>query len=162
MELLVAILTRGASSRLYRKLVETGATIDVDSYQEQGFDPALVWLFATLPADGDLAKAEALLDEELAAIAKTGVSEEELRKAKNMMVADFWRDLTTISGKAQAIGQYEVMMGGYAKLFEAPARYEAVTLKDIQNVAAKTFSRTNRTVGLLVPVAAEESQEPSE
>jgi zinc protease len=160
--LLVAILTRGDSSRLYRKLVEAGAAIDVDSYQEQGFDPALVWLFATLPSNADLSKTEALLDAELAAIAKTGVTDSELRKAKNMKVADFWRNLTTISGKAQAIGQYEVMMGGYAKLFDAPARYEAVTLKDIRRVAAKTFTRTNRTVGLLVPTVAADSQEPAE
>ena len=154
LELLVAILTRGDSSRLYRSLVEQGAAIDVDSYQEEGFDPALVWLFATLPSGGDLAKAEALIDSGLAEVAAKGVTDAELRKAKNMKVADFWRNLTTISGKAQALGQYEVLMGGYAKLFEAPGRYEAVTKEDIQRVAQKTFRRTNRTVGVLIPEAA--------
>ena len=71
-----------------------------------------------------------------------------------MKVADFWRNLTTISGKAQALGQYEVLMGGYPKLFEAPNRYESVTKEDIQRIAQKTFRKTNRTVGVLIPEAA--------
>ena len=39
--------------------------------------------------------------------------------------------------------------GDYKKLFTAPDEYNKVTTKDIQIVAAKYFTRTNRTVGVL-------------
>ena len=55
-------------------------------------------------------------DDRLAAT--EGVSEEELAKARNIVLADFWRGLATINGKAAALGNYEVFHGDYEKLFE--------------------------------------------
>ena len=104
---------------------------------------------------GDLGKAESLLDEELGKVVAGGVTDAELRKAKNIVVADFWRSLETNSGRAQALGTYEVFHGDWRKLFDAPTRYEAVTREQVRKVAAKVFARNNRTVGVLVPEAAE-------
>lgn len=155
LDLLMAILTDGDSSRLHRRLVEQeGAAIDVSGFINAGFDPSLTWLFVTLPAGGDLAKAERLIDEELQKVIASGVTDSELRKAKNISLADFWRNLSTISGTAQAVGTYEVFHGDYRKLFDAPARYEAVTAAQIQKLAGKIFRATNRTVGTLTPESA--------
>ena len=160
LELLVAILTSGDSSRLHRRLVEEEqAAIEVSSFQENGFDPSLVWIFATLPAGGDLQRTEKLLDGELQKVIREGVSDAELKKAKNIKVAEFWRSLKTINGKAQALGTFEVFGGDYRKLFDAPQRYEAVTRDQVQKLAARVFRKTNRTVGLLIPKTAEPSRE---
>ena len=67
---------------------------------------------------------------------------------------DFWRSLETNSGRAQALGTYEVFHGDWQKLFQVPDRYEAVTREQVQKVAAKVFARNNRSVGVLVPEAA--------
>ncbi|MEO8217395.1 MAG: pitrilysin family protein [Acidobacteriota bacterium] len=151
-QLLLAILTRGDSSRLNRSMVEDQQiAIDVSSSQDNGFDPGLAWFYITLPAAGDLAKNEALLHKELDAVVKDGVSAAELRKAKNLAIADFWRSLKTINGKAAALGQYETFYGGYQKLFDAPAAYESITREQIQKAAAMYFKESNRTVGLLIP-----------
>ena len=56
-----------------------------------------------LPPGGDLAKAEALLDEELAKIARDGVTAAELEKARNLKLSAFWRGMATINGKARAL-----------------------------------------------------------
>jgi len=76
-----------------------------------------------------------------------------LNKARTQKLASFWRGLATISGKAQALGSYEVFEGDYKKLFQAPATYEKVGIEDLKRVAAKLFRRENRTVGTFVPAA---------
>lgn len=163
LDLLMAILVDGDSSRLHQRLVEQeSAAIDVSGFVNAGFDPSLTWFFVTLPAGGDLAKAERLLDEELQKVIASGVTDSELRKAKNISVADFWRSLSTISGTAQTVGTYEVFHGDYRKLFDAPARYEAVSRDQIQKLAAKVFRTANRTVGTLIPEPAPSAEEQSQ
>ena len=155
LDLLFAILTRGDSSRLHQRLVEQEQiALGVGAFTDRGFDPGLAWIAMTLAAGGDPAKAERILDDELAKIAKDGPTAAELTKAKNIQVADFWRNLKTISGKAQALGTNEVFRGDWQALFSSPARYEAVTAEKVREVAATVFRNTNRTVGVLTPPAA--------
>ncbi|KFN41424.1 M16 family metallopeptidase [Arenimonas oryziterrae] len=148
LQLLMSILASGDSSRLYQDLVEhQQLAVDIGSQTSAGFDPGLVYFYAVLPPGGDLAKTEAALDAALANIAKNGVTQAELDKARTQKLAAFWRSMATISGKAQAMGTYEVFSGDYRKLFDAPASYDRVTPADLQRLAAKIFRRDNRTVG---------------
>ena len=150
LQLLMSILSEGDSSRLQRELVEQQQlAVDVGSQAGVGFDPSLVYLYAILPSGGNLAKTEAALDVLLARVVKEGVSQSELDKARRLKLAEFWRSMATISGKAQAMGSYEVFNGDYRKLFDAPANYDRVKLADIQRVAAKILQRENRTVGTI-------------
>jgi zinc protease len=161
LDLLVAILSDGESSRLHRRLVEEErVAIDAAGFRDRGFDPSLAWFFITVSPDADPARVEKLLTEELDKVIAAGPTDAELRKVKNIAVANFWRGLKTISGKAQVLGTYEVFYGDYKKLFTAPDRYEAVTRQQIQNAAKKYFRATNRTVGVLLPQAEQaEAQE---
>src|SRR5690606_7643027 len=112
--LLVSILTEGDGSRLYRLMVEdTKLAIDVGGHWHEGFDPALLWICLTLPEGADVERAEAVLDAELARIAEVGVTELELRRAKNLTLAAFWKKLATIDGKAQLLGEYETFHGDF-------------------------------------------------
>ncbi|NLG76658.1 MAG: insulinase family protein [Xanthomonadaceae bacterium] len=150
LELLARILTDGDASRLHRALVEEQKiAISADSQIEAGFDPSLVWFFLALPAGADTRAAEAAFDAEIERVIAAGVTQEELERARNQALADFWRSVTTINGKAQALGTYEVLRGGYARLFDAPQAYEAVTREQLQEVATELLRRTNRTVGVL-------------
>ncbi len=152
LNLLASILAGGDSSRLHRLLVEQEqAVINVGAYVHEGFDPGLTWIFATLPAGGDLARAETLIDQSIADVVENGVTAGEVQKAKNQWTAGFWRALATIDGKADALGTYEVFHGDYRKLFDAPALYDAVTAEDIREVAAAVLRKSNRTVGVVVP-----------
>jgi zinc protease len=150
LDLLARILTDGDASRLHRALVEEQKlAIAADSYVDSGFDPGLAWFFLSLPAGGDVEKAEAAFDREIERLLKDGITPEELTRARNQALADFWRGLTTIDGKAQALGTYAVLRGGYERLFDAPRAYEAVTAADVQKLAGELLLRTNRTVGVL-------------
>lgn len=157
LELLMRILAQGDSSRLHRALVEQDkVAIAVDSYWQEGFDPGLTWFFMTLPSGGDAAAAEAAFTREIEKVAAGGVTAPELAKAKSLVTADFWRNLATINGKAQALGTYAVFHGNYGKLFDVPATYEKITADQVKALAARLLKTTNRTVGVLVPVAEEE------
>ena len=152
MEVLLAILGAGDSSRLHQRLVEREqAAVQVGSQLDAGIDPGLAWAFAIVPPGGDVTKTERLIDEEIARLAKDGPTAAELAKARNQALAGFWRGLETINGKAQALGTYEVFHGDYRKLFDAAAIYEGITADDVRNAAATVLRPENRTVGILEP-----------
>jgi zinc protease len=156
LDLLTRILTDGDASRLHRVLVEEQKlAISADSYSEAGFDPGLVWFFLSLPANGDVRKAEEVFTREIERVVRDGVTAEEVARARNQALADFWRGLATINGKAEALGEYAVLRGGYQKLFDAPKAYERVTPADVQKLASELLLVSNRTTGVLATPAVE-------
>ena len=149
--LLMNILTGGESSRLHRLLVEEEQLVlSVDGWWGAWLDPGLVYFFLTLPPDGDLARVERRMLEELQRIADDGVTDAELQKARNIVAADIYRQLATIRGKADADGDYEVFHGDYESLFHVPARIENITAEQLRDTAAAVFDEDNMTVGTLL------------
>jgi zinc protease len=156
MEVLLAILGSGDSSRLHQRMVEKEqAAVQVGTSLDHGFDPGLAWIYAVIPPGGDLARAEKIIDEEIARMAKDGPTPAELAKARNQALAGFWHGLETISGKAQALGTFEVFEGDYHKMFDAPAEYESITADEVKQAAARVLRPDNRTLGVLVPKTAD-------
>ena len=152
MEVLLAILGGGDSSRLHQRLVEKEqAAVEVGTSLDQGFDPGLAWIYAVVPPAGDVGKAERLIDEEIARMAQTGPTAVELARARNQALAGFWHGLETISGKAAALGRYEIFHGDYRRLFDAPSVYASITAEEVRRAAATVLRPDNRTVGILEP-----------
>jgi zinc protease len=155
MEVLLAVLGGGDSSRLHQKLVEQEqAALEIGTMLDEGFDPGLAWIFAVVPKGGDVARTEELIDAELERIARDGPTPAELAKSRNQALASFWHGLETISGKAQALGTYEVFHGDYRRLFEAPQVYESITAEEVRTAASSVLRDDKRTVGILEPVPA--------
>jgi zinc protease len=123
--------------------------IGVGGGQTDGFDPGLAYFALTLAPDADIAAAEARLREELERIVSDGVSDAELAKARNLRLAEFWRGLQTINGKASALGNFEVFTGNYENLFAVPKQLSDATAAQLQAVAGKVFRDDNMTIGIL-------------
>ncbi len=87
----------------------------------------------------------------LAEVAEHGVTAAELAKARNIVLADFWREIATIDGKARALGEFEVFHGSYERLFDLPADIESIDNERIRAVAASVFRPANATIGVLKP-----------
>jgi zinc protease len=150
MNLLLNVLVGGDSSRLHQRLVEKEQiAIDVGGFQMEGFDPGLVYFYLTLPPDGDIAAVERRVLEEFARVANEGISEAELEKARNLMIADYWRGVATIDGKASALGNAEVFYGDYERAFSLPDELGAITAARVKEVAAAVFNINRMTVGVL-------------
>ena len=159
MNVLLNILVGGESSRLHRLFVEEEQiALAVGGFQMEGFDPGLVYFNLTLPPAADVAAVEGRLLDELEKIAREGISAAELEKARNIMIANYWRGLATIDGKASALGNAEVYLGDYQRAFSLPDELAAISEDEIQAVAASVFDERKMTVGVLRSPAQEDSQ----
>jgi zinc protease len=154
LRVLQTILFSGQSSRLYQRLVDKDQiALFINGGFEFALDPTLFLINSQPKAGVEPAALEKAIYEELDKVKADAVKDEELEKAKNILLAGFYRQMKTISGKANTLGSYEVFFGDYRKLFAAAGEYAKVTKEDVRRVAQRYFGETNRTVGTLVPEA---------
>jgi zinc protease len=152
LKVLQTILFDGESSRMYERLVDSDQlAISVRASFDYSLDPGLFRITAQPKNNIDPAAVEAAIYEELDRMRMSPVSDEELQKAKNILLADFYRRMKTINGKANVLGNYEVFFGDYRKMFTAAEDCNKVTKEDVQRVAKQYFSENNRTVAILSP-----------
>jgi zinc protease len=156
LRVLEKVLFDGQSSRLYQRIVDKDQlALSVQGGISFGFsfDPALFEILAQ-PKDGVAPEAvEKAIYEELDKLKSTPISGKELEKAKNILLADFYRSMKTINGKANTLGSYEVFFGDYRKMFSAAEDFNKVTAADVSRVTQKYFGEKNRTVATLIPEA---------
>lgn len=157
LELMSTILSNGKSSRLHQALVEQQLATNVFTNLPLSFDPNLFYVYAIARPGVTASVLEHALLKALSTFASDGVTAQELEKAKNIQLMNFYREMETINGKADSIGTYQLFFGDYSKLYQAEELFNKVTTADIQRVAAQYLVRANRTVGILD--AAEEADE---
>ncbi|PKH68168.1 peptidase M16 [Flavobacterium sp. ALD4] len=150
LNILSSILSSGKSSRLYASLVdEKQLATQVFTDYGDSFDPNLFNVYAVANKNVNETALENAIYAEIEKIKKEGISETELQKVKNQKLMEFYDQVETINGKSNNIGTYEVFFGDYKKMFDAPANFNKTTIADVQNVAKKYFTKSNRTVGVL-------------
>jgi zinc protease len=152
LKVLQTVLFSGQSSRMYQRVVDKDQlALSVGADYEFAFDPTL-FVISSQPKEGvEPAAVEKAVYEELDRVKKDLVTDPEIEKAKNILLANFYRSVKTISGRANQIGTYEVFFGDYQKLFNAAEDYRKVTKDDVRRVAQKYFADKNRTVATLIP-----------
>jgi zinc protease len=152
LKVLQTILSTGQSSRLYKRVVDKDqSALFVQGSFGFAFDPTLFTITAQPKAGVLPGVVEKAIYEELDRVKEQGVTDAEIQKAKNILLANFYREMKTINGKANTIGEYEVFFGDYHKLFTAADEYNKVTADTVRAIAKKYFSDKNRTVATLVP-----------
>ena len=156
LNLFQAVLLSGQSSRLYQRLVDKERlAISVYGGFDLSFDPTLFEVELQPRAGVELQALERAVYQELDKLKAEPLSAEELQKAKNITLAEFYRQMESINGRANTLGSYEVFLGDYHKLFNTAEEYNKVTKEDIRRVAQKYFGENNRTVATLVPEGGE-------
>jgi predicted Zn-dependent peptidase len=150
LNILSSVLSSGQSSRLYSALVDKQQlATQVETDFGDSFDPNLFNFYAVANKNVNETDLENAIYAEIEKIKTNGISETELQKIKNQKLMEFYSQVETINGKSNNIGTYEVFFGDYRKMFNAPANYNKITVADVQNVAKKYFTKSNRTVGIL-------------
>ncbi|HEY0713028.1 MAG TPA: pitrilysin family protein [Polyangia bacterium] len=150
-EILDEILTGGPSARLYRRLVaQAQIASSVDGSVAPTKDPGLYTLWVQLRRGHTAEDAERLIDEEINALAKTPVTDADLTKAKNRIETAFWRGLSSSEGKANQLGEFDVVTGDYRHLFKRADEIRDVTAADVQR-AAETYLLAARAVVIARP-----------
>src|SRR5580692_6217969 len=119
LNVLRTVLFQGESSRMYQRLVDKDEiALSVDSNVNSAFDPTMVQISAQPKEKVDPQLCEKAIYEELERVKAAPVNDQEVEKAKNIRLAEFYRQVRTISGRANTIGTYEVFFGDYSKLFD--------------------------------------------
>src|SRR5439155_25372257 len=155
LQVLRTLLLFGQSSRLYQRLVDKDQlAVEVTGSMGLALDPTLFSIAVQPKEDVTTGVIEKALYEELDRLKSEAIGDHELQKARNALLATFYRERKTINSKAQSLGNYEVFFDDYRKLFTAADQYTRVTAEEVKRVTAKYFSDKNRTVDTLVPEKA--------
>ncbi len=153
LDLMLKIAASGSTSRLYKKLVVESklASSASGDYGGYGLDTGNISLYA-VAADGvPLAKVEAAIDEVLADVAKNGVTEQELVRAKNNYLAEYVYESDNQATLARRYG-WGVSVGRTVAQIEGwPDAISKVTLDDIKKVAAEYLDARRSVTGYLLP-----------
>ena len=151
--MLSAVLTGGRTSRLYRDLV-TERRIAAQIFSTMGpgsLYPQLFQIDAAPIHPATTDDLEAAVYEHIEAIARDGVSTEEIERVRNQVAAGAVRRIQSNLGLAFQLADSESLFDDWRETFRASDRLRAVTPSDVQRVAAQYFDATNRTVAVLVP-----------
>ena len=154
LEILAGVLDGNASARLNQNLVrsqqiavDVGAGYDLVQRGRQ----SLFELTGT-PSEGKTAAdIEAALLDQIEQIKLNGVTQEELQRVKAQVIAADVYQRDSMFYQAMQVGQLEIAGFSWKILKDYPARLDAVTPAQVQEVAKKYLTRDNLTVGTLDP-----------
>jgi zinc protease len=154
LDLLSTILGEGRSSRLYRRVrEETGLAFHIAAFSYTPGDPGLFGIDATLDPKKREA-AEQLVLRIIDEVKQTGVTAEELAKAKKISLSHHLGALTTMRGQASDIGSNWLLTRNLNFSRDYLDTVQKVTLDDIKRVAATYLKESNLTVVSLNPKAS--------
>jgi zinc protease len=86
------------------------------------------------------------VDDEIAAVAKDGITAEELAKAKMQLLRRFIDRRRTVLGTAQLLGEYAVKFDDPELINTTPDKENAVTIDQVKRAAKAYLLRDQRSV----------------
>jgi zinc protease len=155
---LTYVLGQGESSRFYQRLVKEKQLASEVSVQSDARIGVSQLYISANPRPGvkveDLEKA---IDEEIAAVVKSGVNPEELAKAKSQLLRQFIERRRSALFTAVLIGNYTVYFNDPNLINTIVDKEQAVTVDEVNAVAKKYLVRDQRAVVITYPAADEKA-----
>ncbi|MCR9144217.1 MAG: insulinase family protein [bacterium] len=168
LDLLSDVIAGGQTTRLYKRLVtEEQLAVNVGAYSGYpGERYTNLFLIEVTPRPGideaGVAKIESIVQAELDAIVKDGVTDAELERVRNSSRADFIYRLRANGYLADVLSYYESVTGDYKNLFEYNSRIEKITSRDIQESAGRFLKGEHRMTAVLLPPVPAENEGASQ
>lgn len=152
MQLAAAVLANGKSSRLYKRLViDEKIAAEVTAVQ-QGYPLGGMFQIAVLAKpDADLAKVEAMVDEELARLVKDGPTAEELDRNKATIEMATLSGLQSIDRKADRMNEYEYYWGEPNSFKRDLDRFRNATPAKVREWSKETIKQDARVIVRVLP-----------
>lgn len=151
MKLSSVILGENMSSRLFQTIRERyGLAYSIQSSTSYFDDTGALVISAGLDPKR-LHKALRLLLRELQKLAQRPLSADELRRAKDYAIGQMRLGLESSSNQMMWIGEHLLAYGSVQTPDEVERKIEAVTIEDIQNVAADLFREQRLSAAVITP-----------
>jgi predicted Zn-dependent peptidase len=155
LEMAVAVLADGESSRLERLLVRDKAVAQrVSAWTRDYVGPDELAVQTVLTEKAKLADVQKLVEAELTKLATTPVPPAELEKVKRRIRSSFVFGLQTNMSRATRLGEYESYFGDARLLATELNQYMAVTPQAIQDAVKKYLGPERRQLVEVVPIEA--------
>jgi len=155
LDLAGSILQEGKASRLYKALVYDNPLAQDVRAEQRSQDLSSLFVIEVVAQPGvPLDKLEAAIDAEVAKLAASPPSGEELRRAQNQFETGFVSRLQSVNERASLLNIYQMAVGdpGYAD--KDLARYRAATAAQVQATVKATLDPNARVIIRVVPKEA--------
>jgi len=157
LELLVEIFGGGATGRIYRSVVaEQALAASAGAWYSPGeLDLTTFGLWFTPRPGVAIEAVRTAMDAQVATLLETGVTEDELSRAKQRLIdsAIFARD--SVGGPARVFGAALTTGQTVADVEAWPDRIRAVTVDQVNAAARAVFDANRSTTGILLPAEGE-------
>ena len=152
-EIIATALGDTPNGRLHRRLVEAGKATQVFAWVSHRTDPGQFNAGATLKKDDDLAAAQKIFLDTIESLKTEPITADELKRTQLQLDKGF--DQLLASPQQLCVALSESIAGGdWRLLFLQRDRVDAVTLEQVNAVAAKWIKSSNRTLGRFIPTDA--------
>ncbi len=152
---LAAVLGNGRGSRLYQRLADGQRIAQPDYVGAYGVDlahaPAPLIITATAKDGVDAATLEAGLTEVVGSLITEPVTEEELSRAKALLTTAWWRQVSTVGGRADTLGRYATQFGDPGTAADRLPQWLAVTADDVTEAARHALQPGSRVTLTYLP-----------
>ena len=154
LDLAAHVIAAGRASRLYRSLVyERQIAQDVDAFQDGGQLASTFSIVVTARSNVSLDEIERSVRDEIVAIARDGVRDDELEAARNVVATAFVDGLRTVGGfggRADLLNLYALLTGDAGSLSRDWERYRTATRESVaQAVRRHLLDRPPLTLSVL-------------
>ncbi|MER7588775.1 pitrilysin family protein [Micromonospora sp. NPDC127501] len=150
---LATILGSGRGSRLYQRLADGERIAQPDLVGAYGVDlahaPAPLIATATARPGVSAERLAEGLAEVVDELATVPVTAAELDRAKALLTTGWWRQLSTVDGRADLLGRYATQFGDPARIAEQLPALLAVTAEQIAEAAADVLATDRVTLTYL-------------
>jgi len=151
-DLLTTILASDKASRLDRVLVhERQIAQDVAAYVLATEATGMLMLQATAREGVAIEEIETAIDDEVAKLAVSAITEDELTRAKNRAEMEFAHQIETFDSRADLFGMMATYFGDPSMIRTWLDPYRAATADDLAHVARKYLMPENRATSHFVP-----------
>ncbi|GGM18865.1 M16 family metallopeptidase [Micromonospora yangpuensis] len=152
---LAAVLGSGRGSRLYQRLADGERIAQPDLVGAYGVDlahaPAPLIATATARPGVSADQLEAGLAEVVDELATVPVTAAELDRAKALLSTMWWRQMSTVDGRADTLGRYATQFGDPATAAERLPGWLAVTAEQIAEAATEVLGAGDRATLIYLP-----------
>jgi len=143
------LLSSGKSSRLYKRLVDEKKMVNqIYGYNMETKDPGVFLFLAVANPNIKAQEVEKEIWQEIEKLKKGEILQQELDKIKINTKADFVFGLENSSNVANLFGSY-LAKGDLTPLLHYEENIDKLTLKELQEVAKKYFTKENSTTVIL-------------
>jgi predicted Zn-dependent peptidase len=151
LDLIEAVLGRGESSRLFVELREKRAlTYDFEAMNLSGLDFGYFAVNCAVKTRS-LKQTQAIIEEQLEEIRNCTITEDELERSKNMIVADIARAIDSSQDLPGILAESEIHFGNENAICEYQNKIVSLTRKDLIEAANKYFQETNYSTAIIIP-----------